>query len=149
VVKEKSSQFYPAAHLVARAFCHSRAPRTQYLEAGKFRYKVSPTPHLVFFSVTFDMVSMLGLMHAPSPLLPRLIFQKANWRCASSSMLQFNRRTHLYLSTRSEADLWIIEFDFTDNYPLYRVCQTRTRTPKTHSRYLNLSLSEHSTLCRV
>jgi hypothetical protein len=46
VVKEKSSQFYPAARFVARAFCHSRAPRTRYLEAGKFRYKVSLTPHL-------------------------------------------------------------------------------------------------------
>jgi hypothetical protein len=124
-----------------------RAPNT--LKLGNLGTRSVLRPHLVFFSVTFDMVSMLGLMHAPSPLLPRLIFQKANWRCASSSMLQFNRRTHLYLSTRSEADLWIIEFGFADNYPLYRVCQTRTRTPKTQSRYLNLSLSEHSTLCRV
>lgn len=46
--KEKSSQFYPAAHLVARAFCHSRAPRTQYLEAGKFRYTNSTSRTTVY-----------------------------------------------------------------------------------------------------
>ena len=111
-----------------------RVPNT--LKLGNLGTRSVLRPHLVFLINHLRHGQHARIDACPLSTSRSPFISKVNWRCASSSVLQINRRTHLYLSTRSEADLWIIEFDFADNCPLYWECPTRTRTRKTQSRYL-------------